>query len=160
MPGEWHAGAGVDQPARVFVVGSVPELRCVRAVRELQHLDDASQTPQPAGMPLLRFDPADTEAVSKLPVEICLFLWRGLRTSGRETSQRISRRTNCAAGPGYGADQAAIPGDIGCVRGWGAGYPCRYANAGEGTRFSARYAGGCRQRRFLAEPARFSRCGT
>jgi len=50
MSGEWHAGAGIDQPARVFVVGSVPELWRVRAVRELQHLDDPSQTTQPAGM--------------------------------------------------------------------------------------------------------------
>src|SRR5438552_3370004 len=83
--------------------------------------------------------------MSKVPVEICLFLWRGLRACGRETSQGISRRTNCAAGPGYGTDEAAIPGGTGRVRGRGAGYPCRHANPGEGTRFSARDAGGWRQ---------------
>src|SRR5437016_13538801 len=115
MPGEWHAGAGVDQPARVFVVGSVPELRRVRAVRELQHFDDASQTTQPAGMPLLRFDPADTEAMSKMPVELCLFFWRRLRASGRETYQRISRRGKRAAGSGYGGDEPAVSGHTGCA---------------------------------------------
>src|SRR6266851_9822856 len=108
MPCEWHADAGIDQPARVFMVGSVPELRRVRTVRELQHLDDASQTPQPAGMPLLRFDPADTEAMSKMPVEVCLFFWRRLRASGRETSQRISGCAYRTAGPGYGADEEAV----------------------------------------------------
>jgi len=60
--------------------------------RELQHLDDPSQTTQPAGMPLLRFDPANTEAVSEVPVEICLFFWRRLRAPRRKASQRISRR--------------------------------------------------------------------
>src|SRR5882762_9996637 len=136
MPGEWHAGAGVDQPARVFVVGSVPELRRVRAVRELQHLDDASQTPQPAGMPLLRFDPADTEAVSEVPVEICLFLWRRLRASGRKASQRISRRANRAAGAGDGADEEPLSVNSWCGRGRGARSTGWVASAGEGTRFS------------------------
>src|SRR4029077_2696548 len=160
MPGEWHTGAGVDQPARVFVVGAVPELRRVRAMRELQHLNDASQTAEPAGMPLLRFDPADTEAVSKMPVEICLFFWRRLRASGRETSQRISWRANRAAGPGYGADEAAVSGNAGCVRRRGPGHSRWHANAGEGTRLSAGDAGRRGFRGFVAEPAGFSGGGT
>src|SRR6266851_5757838 len=111
-------------------------------------------------MPLLRFDPADTEAVSKVPVEICLFFWRRLRASGRATSQGISRRANRAAGPGYGADEAAVSGNAGCVRGRSARHSRWHANAGEGARLSTGDAGRCRQRRFLAEPAGFSRGGT
>src|SRR6266853_2707711 len=111
-------------------------------------------------MSLLRFDPADTGAMPKMPVEICLFLWRRLRASRRETSQRISRRANRASGPGYGADEAAVSGNTGCVRWRGAGYPRRHANAGKGARFSAGDA--CRRgfRGFVAEPAGFSRGGT
>src|SRR6267143_1775562 len=111
-------------------------------------------------MPLLRFDPADTKAMSKVPVEICLFLWRGLRASGRETSQRISLRANRAAGSGYGADEAAVSGNSWCVRRRGAGHSSWDANAGEGTRFSAGDAGRRRECRFFAEPAGFSRGGT
>jgi hypothetical protein len=38
-----NAGVGPDQPARVFMVGDVPELRRIGTVRELQHVDDVSQ---------------------------------------------------------------------------------------------------------------------
>src|SRR5260370_4384848 len=98
--------------------------------------------------------------MSKVPVEVRLFFWRRLRASGRETSQRISRRANRAAGPGYGADEAAISGNAGCVRGRSVGHPWGNANAGEGARFSTGDAGRCCQRRFFAEPAGFSRGGT
>src|SRR5260370_34163692 len=98
--------------------------------------------------------------MSKVPVEVRLFFWRRLRASGRETSQRISRRANRAAGPGYGADEAAISGKAGGVRGRSVGHPCGNANAGEEARFSTGDAGrGC-QRRFFAENAGFSRGGT
>src|SRR5467141_1882584 len=116
MPGEWDAGAGVDQPARIFVVGTVPELRCVGAVRELQHFDDASQAAEPAGMSLLRLDPADSKNLSEVPVEVRLFFWRRLGTFGRKIAQGISRRANRAAGPRYGANQAAVSGNAGRVR--------------------------------------------
>src|SRR5437016_13514106 len=117
MPDEWRAGAGVDQPARLFVVGLVQKLRSVGAMRELQHLNDASQTAQPAGVPLLRIHPADTEAMPEVPVEIRLFFRRRLGAPGRKAAQRISRRADRAAGPGYGADEAAVPGSARSVRG-------------------------------------------
>src|SRR5260370_26287548 len=98
--------------------------------------------------------------MSKVPVEICLFLWRRLRASGRATSQGISRRANRAAGPGYGADEAPVSGNAGCVRGRSAGHSRWHPDAGEGARLSTGDAGRCRQRRFLAEPAGFSRGGT
>src|SRR6266481_10133633 len=37
MPGEWDAGAGADQSTRIFMVGTLPELWRVGAVRELQY---------------------------------------------------------------------------------------------------------------------------
>ena len=62
-PAQWHsgvlkrrnAGAGADQPARLFVVGALPQLRQFRAVRQLQHLHDLSQKQESPGVPLLRF---------------------------------------------------------------------------------------------------------
>src|SRR6266404_426401 len=111
-------------------------------------------------MSLLRFDPADTEAMSKMPVEICLFFWRRLRAPGRETSQRISRRANRAAGPGYGPDEAAVSGNAGCLRRRCAGHSRWHANAGKGTRLSAGDAGRRGFRGFVAEPAGFSGGGT
>src|SRR5882724_11678192 len=129
MPDEWHAGAGADQPTRLFVVGPVQKLRSVRAMRELQHLDDASQTAQPAGVPLLRIDPADSEAMPEVPVEIRLLFWRRLRAPGRAAAQRISRRADRAAGPGHGADEAAVPRNARSVRGRCARYSGRHADA-------------------------------
>src|SRR5882724_2177795 len=133
MPDEWHAGASVDQPAGLFLVGLVQKLRSVGAVRELQHLDDASQIPQPAGVPLLRIDPADTGAMPEVPVEIRLFFWGGLRAPGRKAAQRISRRADRAAGPGYSADEAAVSRNSRSVRRRRARYPGRHANARERT---------------------------
>src|ERR1700680_3651248 len=109
-------------------------------------------------MPLLRVDPANSEAMSEVPVEIRIFLWRRLRASGRAIAQRISRRENRAARSRYGANQAAIPGNARRVRRWRARYFGRHANAREGPRFSARNAGRRDQRGFLAELAGFSRC--
>jgi len=76
MPGEWDAGAGADQSTRIFMVGTLPELWRVGAVRELQYFDDPSQTAQPAGVPLLRIDSGDPEKLSEVPVEVRLFFWR------------------------------------------------------------------------------------
>src|SRR6267142_6888995 len=100
-------------------------------MRELQHLDDASQTAQPAGVPLLRVDPADTEAMPEVPVEIRLFFWRRLGAPGRTPAQRISRRTDRAAGQGYGADQTAVPGNARSICGRRARYSGGHANACE-----------------------------
>jgi len=113
--------------------GSVPELRRVRAVRELQHLDDASQTPQPAGMPLLRFDPADTEAVSEVQSNNVYFLekapsiWRELRKEF--PGARIARLDR-----EYGADERQYQERW--VRRAGRWTFWLDANAGEGQRFS------------------------
>src|SRR6267143_2880153 len=133
MSREWNAGAGVDQPARIFVVGLVQKLRSVSAVRELQHLRDAPQAPQPAGVPLLRIDPTDTEAMSEVPVEIRLFFWRRLRASGRKAAQSISRRADRAAGPRYGADQEAVPRNARSIRGRHTRYSGGHTDAREGT---------------------------
>jgi len=117
VSGEWDAGAGVDKPARILVVGAVPELRRVGAVRELQHFDDASQAAQPSGMSLLRIDPANSESLSEVPVEISLFFWRRLGAFGRKAAQGISWSANRAAGPGHGADEAQYQETLGAFAG-------------------------------------------
>src|ERR1700730_2941578 len=101
-------------------------------MRELQHLDDPSQAPQPPGVSLLRIDPADTREMSEMPVEVCLFLRRRLGAFGRKVTQRISRRTNRAVGSGYGADKAPVPGNARGLRGWCAGHSRGHADVGEG----------------------------
>src|SRR5439155_9486530 len=98
VPGEWHAGAGADQPARIFVVRAVPELRSFGTVRELQHLDDASQAAQPAGMSLLRIDSSNSKGLSEVPIEVRLFFWRRLGALGRTAAQGIPRRAHRPAG--------------------------------------------------------------
>src|SRR5216684_2328585 len=113
MPGAKNASAGAHQPARIFVVGVVPELRRIGAMRELQHLHDVSQAPQPARMPLLRRDPAGAEAMSQVPVAICLFLWRRLGASGGAAAQGISWNADRAARSRYSANEAAVSGDPG-----------------------------------------------
>src|SRR5258708_21747993 len=137
MPGERHAGAGADQPARVFLVGAVPELWRVGAVRELQHFDDASQAAQPAGVPLLRIDPADSQDLSEVPVEVRLFFWRRLGAPGRKIAQGISWSAHRAAGPGHCPYEAAVSRDAGSVRGRGAGYSRPTPDPAQGARLSA-----------------------
>src|SRR5258706_11897382 len=92
MPRAKDASARADKSPRLFLVGALPELRSVRAMRELQHFDDAPQAAQSSRMPLLRFAPANSEAMPEVPIQIRLFLWRRLRASGRTPAQRISRR--------------------------------------------------------------------
>src|SRR3977135_3916411 len=157
MSREWNAGTGADQPARIFMVGLVQKLRRSSAVRELQHLDDAPQAPQPAGVPLLRIDPADTEAMLEVPVEIRLFFWRRLGALGRKAAQRISRCADRAAGPGHGADQEAVPRNARSIRGRRARYSGRHTDARERARFSTRHASRRSFRGFVVEPAGFSR---
>ena len=136
-----NAGAGADQPARLFVVGAVPQLRRVGAMRELQHLDDLSQAPQPAGVPLLRIDPGGSQGMPEVPIEVRLFFRRRLRASGRTSAQGISRRAHRAARSRHRANQAAVSGNAGRVCRRRARHSGRHANAGEGPRFSARDAG-------------------
>ena len=78
MPRKQNASARAHQPPRLLLVGLVPQLWRQRAVRQLQHLDDLSQEPQPARMPLLRLDSASAQAVPEMPIAICLFLRRRL----------------------------------------------------------------------------------
>ena len=125
-----------------------------RAVRELQHLDDVSQEPQPPGMPLLRLAPTGAEAVPEMPVEIRLFLRRRLGASRGTTAQGVSRRANRAARSRHRANQAPVSGNARrfCRRsprhfGW-------HANARQRPRFSARHAGRRNHRGFFAEHAR------
>jgi len=86
---------------------------------ELQHLDDASQyTRQPAGMPLLRFDPADTEAVSESASRnMFISLEKGSSILEERLRKEFRRRANRAAGPGYGADEAQYQETLGAFAG-------------------------------------------
>ncbi len=78
---QWHsgvfkrrnAGAGAHQPAWLFVVGAVPQLRQFRAVRELQHLHDLSQKQESPGMPLLRFRRGSAQGLPEVRFQVCLF---------------------------------------------------------------------------------------
>src|SRR2546422_7803602 len=108
---------------------------------------------------LLRLDSAGAEALPEVPVAIRVFFWGRIRASGREAAQRISRRAHSSPGPGHGADEAAVSGNTGRIRGRCAGHSRWHANAGKGSRLSTRDARWCRQRGFLAEPAGFSRGG-
>src|SRR5260370_5233420 len=110
-------------------------------------------------MSLLRIDPADSQSLSEVPVEVRLFFRRRLRTSGRKAAQRISGSTHRAAGPRRGADEAAVSGDAWRVRWRCAGHSSWHANASEGPRLSAGDAGWRGFRGFFTEPAGLSRSG-
>ena len=138
MPGAENAGTGADQPARIFVVGALPQLWRVGAMRELQHFDDVSQESKPAGVPLLRIDSAGAGAMPEVPLEVRVFFRRRFRASGRTLAQGISRSANRAAGSRHGANQAAVPGNTGRVCRRRAGHSGGHADAGEGPRLSAR----------------------
>src|SRR5258708_5956352 len=95
----------------------------------------------------------------EVPVELRLFFWRRLRAAGRKTAQRIPRRANRAAGPGYGADEAAVSRNSRSICRRRAGHSGRYTDAREGARFSTRDAGRSGFRGFVVELAGFSRGG-
>src|ERR1700737_210964 len=102
-------------------------------MRELQHFDDASQTTQSVGVPLLRVRSTDTEGMSEMSFGVCLFFWRRLRKSRRAAAKRIRWRAHWPAGPGHGTHKKTIPGNARRVCQRRAGYSGRHANAGEGT---------------------------
>src|SRR6266581_1352261 len=122
MSFEWNASLGADQSSGIFLVRALPELRRFGAMRQLQHLHDASQAAQPPRMPLLRLDSGYPEPLSEVPVEVCLFFWRRLRALGGTPAERIPRRADCAAGSRYRAHQAPISGNARSVRRRRAGY--------------------------------------
>src|SRR5215472_13510628 len=95
-----------------------------------------------------------------MPLEICLFLWRGIRASGRTAEKGICRGANCASQQRHGANEAAVPGDAGGVCGWRARHFSWDADAGERPRLSAGDTGGSGVGRFVAELAGFSRSRT
>src|SRR5579871_2343878 len=137
MPQQSHTSADSHQSPRLFVVSFVQKLWRFRAVCELQYFDDASQEPQSPRMPLLWLDSADSEAMPKVPVEICLFFWRRFGAPRRAFAQRVSSGADCPVGSRYRANETAISGDTGCFCGWCAGHSCWHANACEGARFSS-----------------------
>src|ERR1700680_1658983 len=106
MPGAKSTSFGADKSPRIFLVCSVPQLRRVRAMRELQHFHDPSQAAQSPRMPLLWIAEADTEAVPQVPIEIHVFFWRRFRTFGGAPAQGISRRAHCPARSRYSAPHA------------------------------------------------------
>src|ERR1700719_216240 len=108
MPRAKNAGAYSHQSPRLLLVRAVPKLRRVRTMRKLQHFHDPSQAPQSARMPLLWVAEADTEALSQVPIEIRLFLWRRLRAPGGAFAQRISWRAHCPTRPPYRTHEAGI----------------------------------------------------
>src|SRR5208282_4404043 len=118
------------------MVGALPELRGFGAVRELQHFDDVSQEPEPAGVPLLRIDSDGAECLSEVRIEVRLFFWGGVGASGGAVTEGISGGEDCPTGSGHGADEAAIPGDARGLRERDAGHFGGNADAGEGARFS------------------------
>ena len=81
----------------LFLVRALPELRSGGAMRKLQHLDDLSQEPQPAGMPLLRLDPGGAESMPEMRVAVCVLFWGGLRASRGALEKGVSRSEYCTA---------------------------------------------------------------
>src|SRR5260370_11000080 len=94
----------------------MPKLWRFRAMRKLQHFDDASQATQPAGIPLLRIASADSQSLSEVPVEVRLFFRRRLRAPGRKAAQGISPRAHRTVGPRHVAHEATVSADSWSIR--------------------------------------------
>src|SRR5580704_8627547 len=148
---------GTHQSPRLFLVITLPQLRRLRAMPELQHRPHLSQKSPASRMPLLRILAAPVEAMPEMPRRIHVFRRRRRRARRRISARNFPHRENRAPGPRHCPHQARIPASPRRIRQGRSGRSRRHANGRQRPRFSARHPRRSRSRRSRSGSSRFPR---